>query len=63
MQRFEYLTVYVDASGAYQTIEGTWHRLDELGEQGWELVSVVNDDGDLVAFFKRPGDPHGVSIN
>ncbi len=56
MQRFEYLTVYINSSGAYQTADGTWKNMQELGEQGWELVSVVNDSGDLVAFFKRPKD-------
>ncbi len=57
MQRFEYLTVYINSSGAYQTADGTWKNMQELGEQGWELVSVVNDSGDLVAFFKRPKRP------
>lgn len=54
MPYFDYLTVYVNASGSYQAGNGTWHDLQELGDQGWELVSVVQDAaGDLVAFFKR----------
>lgn len=53
MQHFEYLTTYTNAAGRYQTPEGTWEPLDELGKQGWELVSVVNNSSDLVAFFKR----------
>ena len=29
--------------------------LDELGDQGWELVSVFkNEDGDVVCIYKRP---------
>jgi hypothetical protein len=56
MQRFEYLTVYVNAAGAYEAA-GTWKPLNELGKQGWELVSVVNSStGDLVAFLKRSPD-------
>ena len=55
MQRFEYLTVYVNASGSYQSANGSWRNMKELGEQGWELVSVVSDTAkDMVAFFKRP---------
>lgn len=54
MSYFDYLTAYVNASGSYQAANGTWHNLQELGDQGWELVSVVQDAaGDLVAFFKR----------
>jgi hypothetical protein len=56
MQRFEYLTVYINPSGTYQSADGTWKNLQVLGEQGWELVSVVNDSNDLVAFFKRAKD-------
>ena len=55
MQRFEYLTVYVNASGSYQAANGSWRNIKELGEQGWELVSVVSDAAkDMVSFFKRP---------
>jgi hypothetical protein len=53
MQHFEYLAVYVNSSGSYQTSDGTWRNINELGSQGWELVSVVNESGELVAFFKR----------
>ncbi len=28
--------------------------LDELGEKGWELVTVFDDEQQFVAFFKRP---------
>ena len=38
MQRFEYLTVYINPSGTYQSADGTWKNLQVLGEQGWELV-------------------------
>jgi hypothetical protein len=55
MQRFEYLAVYVNSSGAYQTANGTWRDINELGALGWELVSVVNESEELVAFFKRLG--------
>jgi hypothetical protein len=53
MQRFEYLAVYVNSKGQYQTATGTWSNMNELGNLGWELVSVVNESGELVAFFKR----------
>ncbi|HEY9636579.1 MAG TPA: hypothetical protein V6D14_24475 [Coleofasciculaceae cyanobacterium] len=56
MQCFEYLTVYINSLGAYQTADGTWRSIQELGDRGWELVSVANNLGDLVAFFKRPKD-------
>lgn len=29
-------------------------RMNELGKQGWELVSVVRDDDGTHMFFKRP---------
>lgn len=53
MQRFEYLAAYVNAKGEYQTTTGTWTPLNQLGNEGWELVSVVQESGELVAFFKR----------
>ncbi len=53
MQYFEYLAVYVNSKRKYQTAAGTWADMNELGKQGWELVSVVNESGELVAFFKR----------
>jgi hypothetical protein len=53
MHRYDYLTLYVNASGQYQTPAGRWGPVSELGDDGWELVSVVNDGDDLVAFFKR----------
>lgn len=53
MQHFEYLTVYVNAQGNYQTANGSWRDINELGALGWELVTVVNESAELVAFFKR----------
>lgn len=53
MQKFEYLCVYVNPKGQYQTSAGTWTEINALGNQGWELVSVVSESGELVAFFKR----------
>jgi hypothetical protein len=53
MQYFEYLAVYVNSKRKYQTATGSWADMNELGKQGWELVSVVNESGELVAFFKR----------
>lgn len=36
-------------------IHNTTAILNNWGKQGWELVQVVpNNDGGLVAFFKRP---------
>ena len=53
MQRFEYQTVYLNVKGQYQTANGTWLDMNQLGVLGWELVSVVNESGELVGFFKR----------
>jgi hypothetical protein len=43
MQRFKYLTVYINSSGAYQTSDGTSRNIQELGEQGWDLVESLID--------------------
>ena len=53
MQQFEYLAVYVNSQGCYQADNGSWREINELGKLGWELVSVVNESAELVAFFKR----------
>jgi hypothetical protein len=53
MQHFEYLTVYANPKGEYQTSTGIWRNMNYLGDLGWELISVVNDSNELVAFFKR----------
>jgi hypothetical protein len=54
--RWDHEVAYLKADGGPA---GMTAQLDEMGRQGWELVSVayrpseVTDEG-LVAFFKRP---------
>jgi hypothetical protein len=62
--RWEYLTVKFIASGFFTTgtLDGDAFngKLNELGEQGWELVTVFDTNWvqggtrDVVAVFKRP---------
>lgn len=48
MQRWEYMTTPLG-------IHNTTAVLNHWGNEGWELVNVVmNADGALVAFLKRP---------
>jgi hypothetical protein len=62
MTRWEYVTIQVVAAG-FEDPSGNenYHAiLNEYGQQGWELVSVVRYTGRvvtgeiLVLFFKRP---------
>jgi len=47
--KWEYLRVWLDRDPQ----QGG--QLDELGRQGWELVSVVYlPSNDLLAYFKKP---------
>ncbi len=64
MQKWEYLTVTVDQDGFYLVRLGDlqtnaeWAHINQLGDQGWEAVSVQFDIGHAnrkgVALFKRP---------
>lgn len=65
MQRWEHCelvgkTVTVLGKGMFRkqfklTERGAW---DELGDKGWQLVSVVPDaEGELHYYFKRPIEP------
>ncbi len=72
MQQWEYLDVsYTDPHGAHKVGEGwlangkplglehkdlDYRNLNELGRQGWELVSAVHTQyGDVTRYvFKRP---------
>ncbi len=45
MTRWEYLIIYLDGS-----TEKNQKRLNGLGEQGWEVVSV----SDQTCYLKRP---------
>ena len=64
IMKWEYATVVVETSGWFITgkIDGkTFNdKLNEFGEQGWELVSVYDTNfanggtGDVIAVFKRP---------
>lgn len=48
MTRWEYATAPV-------IVHATQQILNNWGQDGWELVQVVtNDQGGLVAYFKRP---------
>jgi Domain of unknown function (DUF4177) len=62
--RWEYLTVKFNSTGFFTTgtLDGDAFngKLNELGEQGWELVTVFDTNWfqggtrDVVAVFKRP---------
>jgi hypothetical protein len=47
MATWEYATVPL-------IVHATKQILDQWGEDGWELVQVVNNEGNLVAYLKRP---------
>lgn len=48
MQTWEYATVPL-------IVHATKQILDQWGEDGWELVQVLNmPEGNLVAYLKRP---------
>lgn len=54
------IDVYRSTTGPHIDAAQIGSRLDELGENGWELVSVLGANAgqgatcDLVAVFKRP---------
>ena len=53
---FEYIVVVL--RGSYYCYGFPWHvekanHINELGEEGWELVSVYMDNTDTMAYFKR----------
>jgi Domain of unknown function (DUF4177) len=62
--KWEYLTVKFSTSGVFSSgqLDGEAfnEKLNELGEQGWELVSVFGTNlpegmtRDVVAILKRP---------
>ena len=46
MQKWEYLLIKTPFD---------WDDVNELGNEGWELVSAVQDPGyNITLFFKRP---------
>jgi len=47
MTTWEYATVPI-------IVHATKQILDQWGEDGWELVQVLSNDGNLVAYLKRP---------
>jgi len=57
MQRWEYLQTTIPGNVAKQA------ALDELGAQGWELVSVFMrylGGWETILYFKRPVEPRAV---
>ena len=53
MTKWEYHIINIRSEN-YRLDPNAARQLTELGEQGWELVSVVaNADGEHVAYFKR----------
>ena len=52
MQRWEYLLVPLEEAGKVKkrSVELRPDRLNELGAQGWEAVSLTLKHGDLVAW-------------
>ena len=67
MQRWEYARVLVDrgdVSVSYSHQESpprTWPRvifaMRDLGDDGWDLVTATNRDGNEILHFKRPLQP------
>ncbi len=58
MHKYKYLVMAFDTTDAQITMEKTTSRLNELGGEGWDLVSVVpikdyNGESSLF-YFKRP---------
>ena len=60
-QKWEYRVLRIEnrrtgnTSGQRSRGSASEEKLNELGEQGWELVSVRNDGSDQpVFYFKRP---------
>ena len=60
-QKWEYRVLRIDdrrqsnTSGARSRGSGSEAKLNELGDQGWELISVRNDGtSEPVFYFKRP---------
>jgi hypothetical protein len=59
---WEYRTEVVAADCLYQVVSPdgdfreSWHCLDDLGCEGWELVTVLPDQQSSwwIGFFKRP---------
>ena len=64
---WEYRTERIDTVGSYQVsspgfgdpyeadfVPGEWRQINDLGAEGWEMVSAgwVGDEG--IAVFKRP---------
>lgn len=47
---WEYLVIEVDGAGK---CDGGLTNLNELGRQGWELVTIQMIRGDMMAFLKR----------
>lgn len=45
---FEYTTITMSESGIYEI-----ETLNELSKEGWELTSVVNNNGVNTYYFKR----------
>ncbi|CAB3392564.1 MULTISPECIES: DUF4177 domain-containing protein [Kyrpidia] len=45
-------------------VEGIRNQLNNMGQQGWELVSIVPIPGQFhcTAVFKRPGAPRITSV-
>ncbi len=66
MQKWEYLSVQVAGSGTNMLYvsgwdednpgQHIWKPANDLGSEGWELVSVATETGvfRLYGFFKRP---------
>lgn len=70
MTQWEYRTEIIDTTGKYLVKAGyfpddnpwhpdaespQWSSINELGKEGWELVSVLSSkDYDGIAIFRRP---------
>lgn len=61
MEKFEYIeeTIKYDSGNMMVSKDGvtktfsTQEALNDLGKEGWELVSVIKDRGTTIGYFKR----------
>jgi len=42
----------------YEDLDGFQERLNALGAEGWEAVSMTDNDNQFTALLKKPGNAH-----
>ena len=58
MQKWEYMSdkIRSHVGGMLAPVEEVNNRLNELGQQGWELVAMIENHviSELITYLKRP---------